>query len=240
MSVNKIFPVNIDDISLGQVVDMTLSGNLLGYIVTPNVDHMCRIYKSQSFRDLYSGANLVVCDSRILQYLSYLSKSPIVNVVRGSDLIVTLLKKIDSDEEIVVVGSDDRFSSQIKDMYGLKNVFCYVPPMGFISNNEEIDRVVDQVGKSKGRIVLMAVGSPQQEIMSRKLIDIYPDKLFICCGNAVNFAVGNVSRSPRWMSDVGLEWLYRCMVEPKRMIPRYLKNVEIFWLYLFSKERSDG
>lgn len=232
MSVNKIFPVNIDDISLNQVVDMILSDKISGYIVTPNVDHMCRIYKCQSFRDLYSGADLVVCDSKILQYLSYFSKSPIINVVRGSDLVVSLLRKISLDEEIVVVGSNNSFSRQIKSMYGLKNVFCYVPPMGFISSKEEIDRVIEQVGQSKGRIVLMAVGSPQQEIVTRKLVDIYPEKLFICCGNAVNFAVGNVRRSPKWMSDVGLEWLYRSMVEPKRMIPRYFRNIEIFYLYL--------
>jgi N-acetylglucosaminyldiphosphoundecaprenol N-acetyl-beta-D-mannosaminyltransferase len=55
----------------------------------------------------------------------------------------------------------------------------------------------------------------------------------IGAGATLDFIAGNVSRSPAWMSDVGLEWLYRLAREPRRLGHRYLVRdpeiVRIAW-----------
>ena len=55
-------------------------------------------------------------------------------------------------------------------------------------------------------------------------------------GATLDFIAGNVSRSPTWMSDAGLEWLYRLAREPRRLAHRYLvrdpQSVKIAWRML--------
>ena len=43
-------------------------------------------------------------------------------------------------------------------------------------------------------------------------------------GAAFDFIAGSKSRGPRWMSRLGLEWVYRLASEPRRLAIRYLKH----------------
>ena len=50
-----------------------------------------------------------------------------------------------------------------------------------------------------------------------------PDaKISICAGATVDFIAGNLKRAPKWMSNHGLEWLYRVTQDPQRLLKRYL------------------
>lgn len=47
----------------------------------------------------------------------------------------------------------------------------------------------------------------------------------------MDFIAGSVSRAPKWMQDIGLEWFYRFLQEPKRMFRRYfVDDIRIFGL----------
>ncbi|MEM7771753.1 MAG: WecB/TagA/CpsF family glycosyltransferase, partial [Cyanobacteria bacterium P01_A01_bin.37] len=75
-------------------------------------------------------------------------------------------------------------------------------------------------------------GAPKQE----KWIYKYRDRLtciktFLAIGATINFEAGYTRRSPKWMSESGLEWLYRLMSEPGRLWKRYLVEDTTFaWL----------
>ena len=52
-------------------------------------------------------------------------------------------------------------------------------------------------------------------------------------GATIDFEAGVVKRAPKWVSNVGLEWFYRLMKEPRRLYRRYLlDDVEIFPIFL--------
>ena len=176
-------------------------------------------------------AFLCVCDSKIVQFLSVFCKKRIKNVVRGSDLTVRLLETFSENEAILVIGSDESHAERIKQRFGLKNVKCYVPPMGFVHIKEEVNKVKHFLKNESARIVFLAVGSPQQELVATEYNEENGDKMLICCGNAINFAVGLNKRAPAFMSRIGLEWFYRIIQEPGRMAPRYLANLKIFPLF---------
>ncbi|MDP2505037.1 WecB/TagA/CpsF family glycosyltransferase [Oceanobacter sp. 3_MG-2023] len=227
---NKVFPVEIDDIPLKDVTSGIIDGRLNGVIVTPNVDHMCRIYSSNTFRDLYRQANLCVCDSKILQYISILKRRRINNVVRGSDLTIDILKEC-KGRKVLIVGSDENQAVKVKRIYGVSEVNLVVPSFGFINDPDEFNALVDEISSIEWDVAFFAVGSPQQEILAFDVLENMDcqQRTILCCGNAINFAIGNVSRSPKWMSTIGIEWFYRMIVEPRRMIPRYFKNLMIFY-----------
>ena len=238
--VNKIFPVTINDISLTKVRDDILTKKINGIVVTPNVDHMCRIYSDSSFKTLYTNADLCVCDSKILQLISILKKQKIYNVVRGSDLTVELLK-CSKNIRVLIVGSESNQSTLLCKTFGLKSVQHFLPSFGFVDKPDELQELVSEICKTDWDISFFAVGSPQQEILAHMVkseIEL-SGRTIICCGNAINFAVNNVKRSPNWMSNIGLEWLFRIIIEPKRMVPRYLKNISIFYYVFFKDDNSE-
>ena len=63
-------------------------------------------------------------------------------------------------------------------------------------------------------------------------------KVFLAIGATINFEAGDIKRAPKWMSEIGLEWCYRLLSEPKRLWKRYLlDDLPFFWLVLQQKFR---
>ena len=54
-----------------------------------------------------------------------------------------------------------------------------------------------------------------------------PANISIGVGGTLDFLSGNVKRAPRFMRNLGLEWLYRLLIQPSRL-PRILKAVILF------------
>ena len=206
------------------------------YVVTPNVDHFYRlnIPGNDAFKLAYANADLRVCDSRIVKKLSVLERKPIINVVPGSDLTLCLLTSAWArTAKILVVGPERGDVEFVKQKLSLSNVISYSPPMGFIASEIEIAKCVDAVVDSSAGLVLLAVGSPQQEILASRikmaaLEEKEKGSIVLCVGASWDFLSGKAVRAPRFMQVLHLEWLHRACTNPKRLIPRYWSN--FVWL----------
>ena len=71
-------------------------------------------------------------------------------------------------------------------------------------------------------LLIACFGCPKQEKWIYENYQKYDAKVSICAGATVDFLAGNVKRAPKWMSDNGLEWLFRITQDPKRLAKRYL------------------
>ena len=59
-------------------------------------------------------------------------------------------------------------------------------------------------------------------------------------GASIDFEAGSVKRAPKWMSNHGLEWFYRFLMEPKRLFKRYfVDDVKILGL-IYKYRKNDG
>ena len=113
----------------------------------------------------------------------------------------------------------------------LSVVGTYSPSYGFEKKEDEIDYIISIINEAKPDILAVGLGAPKQE----KFIYKYKEKLKVpvslAIGASIDFEAGNVKRAPKWMSDNGLEWLYRLSKEPKRMFKRYIvDDLKIFRL----------
>ncbi|NER31345.1 MAG: WecB/TagA/CpsF family glycosyltransferase, partial [Symploca sp. SIO1C4] len=81
------------------------------------------------------------------------------------------------------------------------------------------------------------VGAPKQEKWICKYKSKLPQiKIFMAIGATIDFEAGNINRAPKWVSEVGMEWLYRLLSEPQRLWKRYLVDDPLFfWLILKQK-----
>ena len=212
-------------------------------IVTPNVDHFNRLALDSSFGELYSDADYVLCDSRIVQKLSLLFEDkPVKHVVPGSDLTAIIFSRLDnSDCNVFVVGPTDSEVNKVRVKYSLTALQSFNPSMGFIRNENEVESIVSAIISAKPKIVFLAVGSPQQEALAVKIKKRYSDlglhqgPVLLCVGASIDFIIGKVTRAPVFMQKAHLEWLFRALTEPRRLIPRYYNN--FCWLVSYAWSR---
>ena len=205
-----------------------------GYIVTPNVDHVIRHYYSAQFRALYSQAAYVLLDSRFLAHTIGIIKRKLFRVCLGSDLTTSILCKVIRPQDVaVLVGGTAEQAHTLRARFGLTSLHHIQPPMNLLSNPAAVDACVRDIeALSPFRFCFLAIGSPQQEVIAQKLKERNVARgLALCVGAAVNFVTGAERRAPIWMQQLGLEWLFRLVMNPRRLARRYLvRGPRIFWL----------
>jgi len=189
-----------------------------GYIVTPNVDHMVRLHREPGLRELYAGADLCLCDSRILRLLARLSgiKLPLV---AGSDLCAALFRDvIKPGDKIAVVGSTADFMDRLRAKFPDVDFVHHAPPMGLRTNPKALREAARFLASADARFSFVTAGSPQQEIIAS---DARPlpgaGGMTLCVGAGLEFLTGEQVRAPRVLQRLGLEWAHRLATNPGRL-----------------------
>lgn len=214
-----------------------------GYLVTPNVDHMVRLSKEKSLLPLYESAWLRVSDSRILEIFAKLSKIKLP-ACPGSDLAHSLFDNIiKSDDKITIIGGDKETIEIIRNKYNLSQLLWHSPPMGLKNKPDEIEKCAEFIANSGAKFHFICVGSPQQEMIAKKVLDFPNAKgVGLCLGASIDFISGKTERAPKILQDLRLEWLHRLLSEPKRMWKRYLvegPKILLIWLnWLKTKNKA--
>ena len=97
-------------------------------------------------------------------------------------------------------------------------------------------RVLEHINEHQPDILLVGMGTPQQEVWVERHFDEVDAKVVWTVGALFEYVSGRIKRAPHWMSDNGLEWIFRLAVEPRRMWRRYLLGNPAF-LYRVLEER---
>lgn len=206
------------------------------YIVTPNIDHFSRLEESHTeFFAAYKHATIRVCDSRIVKILSIFEEKKIKNVVPGSDLTKEVLSHpVLSKKRILLVGPSAEDAVRISEKYSLTQANWLTPPMHFIKSQDEVHKCLDQIKAANPELIFLAVGSPQQEILAKRIQEESINRksqieMIFCIGASLDFLSERSTRAPRWMQSAHLEWLHRMLGQPRRLVPRYFKNA--LWIF---------
>lgn len=228
--------LEIDDYELREALAIiaAFGSERFGYLVTPNVDHVIRYVEDGEFRELYAQAALVLLDSRFLAHLVGLMKRRRYRVSSGSDLTAAVLSGvIRPNDVVVVVGGSTHQVQELRVRFGLLALHHIDPPMNFIRDASAVEACLREIEAiSPFRFCFLAIGSPQQEIIARKLKERGIARgLALCIGASINYVTGVEKRAPRWMQKMGCEWLFRLLQNPQRLGRRYLlRGPRIFLL----------
>ncbi|MGF1539702.1 MAG: WecB/TagA/CpsF family glycosyltransferase [Pleurocapsa sp.] len=95
---------------------------------------------------------------------------------------------------------------------------------------QENNAVIDKINGFKPDILIVGMGMPLQEMWIQQNYEQIDASVIIPCGAVIDRLAGLVPDCPLWMSNVGLEWLYRLIREPKRLASRYLLGNPLFFL----------
>ncbi len=201
-----------------------------GVIFTPNVDHLMKLRRDPDFVSVYQKADFKVCDSQVLMYASKFLGKPLKAKLSGADLFPWFCEyhKDNENIKIFLLGGAENVAKEAQRRINARTgreivVGEYSPPHGFESNPEECAKIISLIQSSPANVLAVCLGAPKQE----KWITTYRDHLpnvdiFMAIGAAVDFEAGCKPRAPQYVSELGLEWLYRLICEPKRLWRRYL------------------
>jgi exopolysaccharide biosynthesis WecB/TagA/CpsF family protein len=211
-----------------------------GVLVTPNLDHLIKLQKDREFYDAYRKAEWVVCDSRILYFLSKLLKKSFPEAIPGSSFFTAFYEyhKDDPNCRIFLLGAREGIAKKAMERIN-ERVGCQIvvgghsPSFGFEKNEKECETLVDIVNNSGANVVLVGVGAPKQEKWIMKWKDKMPNvDIWMALGATIDFEAGTLKRAPMLYRKIGMEWLYRFFKEPKRLFGRYfVDDTKFFWYF---------
>ena len=217
--------VNMSE-TIGSINNMILI-NIKSYIVAINVDVVMKIESDSYLKKIVDDANMVLVDGKPLVWIAKWHKRPVKAKISGSDLVPELCKVASEKQySIFIIGGKEGVADRAKNnlekkLPKINIVGTYAPPFGFENNDDEIAHINNLISNANPDILIACFGCPKQEKWVYENYKKYGATVSICAGATVDFLAGNVKRAPKWMSNHGLEWLYRAFQDPKRLIKRY-------------------
>lgn len=226
----KFMNTNIDNLTMAETlheIDKLIQKKNCSYVVTPNVDHIVRLEKDEELQKVYKNASLILTDGKPLIWISKWYKTPIKEKISGSDLFPRVCQlAANKNYTMYLLGAaegvaDTAARNLMKKYPGLNIVGTYSPPFGFEKNEQEMNKIKTQIQEVHPDILIVGLGCPKQEKFMYYHCKELGVPISFGLGASIDFEAGNIKRAPKWMSNHGLEWLYRFSKEPKRLFKRY-------------------
>lgn len=217
------------------------------YVCFANVHMVVEAYRDPMFNTVVKNADIVTPDGQpVAVFLQRLKKIDQVRVA-GLDLFPDLLKEAEARKKAVYFyGATEeileKIVSKAKTQFPeLRVSGSYAPPFRRMTVEEDA-QVIDQINQTKPDLIFVALGCPKQEQWMAKHKTVIKGCM-LGIGHAFKVYAGISKRSPRWMQQLSLEWVYRLFQEPGRLWKRYFfTNTFFLWLtfkyYLFGAKQE--
>lgn len=215
------------------------------YICVSNVHTTVTAYRDKSYRAVQNGSALNLPDGKPLSIVQKAMGHKNAGRVPGPDVMTEVFALSEGK------GYTHYFYGSTPEVLGalqkrllekypkLRIVGMYSPP--FRPLREEEDRaVVERIRKAEPDFIWVGLGAPKQE----RWMAAHEGKfrgVMLGVGAGFDFHAGTASRAPRWMQECCLEWLYRMVQDPRRLVKRYLDTNFSFLWYLhkeYGKKRK--
>lgn len=214
-----------------------------GVLITPNVDHLVKLQKDKEFYEVYQQAEWVICDSKILYILSKFLKNSLSEAIPGSSFFTSFYQyhKNDPNCKIFLLGAAEGIAAKAMKRINQKlgrNIIigAHSPSFGFEKKEKECEKIIQIINASGANVLLVGVGAPKQEKWIMKYRNYMPQiDIFMALGATIDFEAGTLKRAPIFWQKIGMEWLYRCFKEPRRLFKRYFID-DMKFFYYFSKQ----
>lgn len=188
------------------------------FAVTHNAQSLVLVAKGHAFADACADATLIFNDSQVVRGLARVFFGQRLKLCAGSDLTLELLRHVLRPEDpITVIGGPPDVATLLAEQYGLRRVVQHMPPMGYADMPDAFAQAVRFVLDHPGRVTLVCTGMPRSEALLLAVHRAGGGRGFaLAVGSSLHFATGLVTRAPKPMRRLGLEWLWRLALNPRQ------------------------
>lgn len=198
-------------------------------IITLNPEMIVNATKDIEFQAAINNANLIVPDGTGIVWAFKTLNKETIERVPGIELSETILEFANQlKKRIAIFGSTrnilDKVSIVLQNKY--PNIII-VKTMDGYQGIEKDSEIAEEISNENPDLVMVALGSPRQEIWINKYSYLFPESIMIGIGGSLDVWSGKIKRAPKWFRDNHLEWFYRAISQPKRT-SRILKSLPKF------------
>lgn len=215
----KIDKVNVEEAS-DAIMGFIENGGEAKAVFTPNSEIVMQGYRNEKIRNALNCADLLTADGIGVVYASKILKNPISQRCAGYDTACRLLEKMGKKKKSVYLfgskpGIAERAAEEMTKKYdGLVISGC---DDGYFDEAKERE-IIARINEKSPDVLFVCLGAPKQEMW------IYEHKKELNCrvcmglGGSLDVFAGEVERAPEFYQKHGIEWLYRLIKQPKRII----------------------
>lgn len=211
------------------------------YICVSNVHTTVMAFRDKKYRLVQNSAAMALPDGQPLSIVSRKRGFTQARRVPGPDLMPAILAlSPEKGYRHYFYGSTESTLAELRKVLTrrypkLQIAGVYSPPFRTLTKEED-EEIIRRINDSGADFVWVALGAPKQEIW------MYEHRhkvkgLMLGVGAAFDFTAGTTKRAPMWMQKLCLEWVFRILRDPKRMLPRYL-NTNFAFLYYVHRENK--
>ncbi|GEN63088.1 glycosyl transferase [Acetobacter oeni] len=201
-------------------------------------------------RELFRNAEIAFCDGAGVQLASLFLNGKRLHRTTPPEWVGNVLQQLGPEASVFWLGGEEHVVAEAADIFarrygcrtaGWRNGFFDVNPDSYDSK-----ALLAEIWRTRPSVLLLNMGMPRQEKWLWDNWDKLPPLVAITAGALVDHAAGRVTRPPRWVANLGMEWLVRLSREPQRLWRRYIIGLPVFGLYVLRYKivamfkKSDG
>ncbi|WP_373530910.1 WecB/TagA/CpsF family glycosyltransferase [Vampirovibrio sp.] len=217
------------------------------FCVTLNLDILRLTNENESFFNVVKNADFIFADGMPIIWLSQAkglrseNTIPLPERVPGCDIVQDMCRlSHEKGYKLFILGAGpgvaDMASQKLKQQLPNINVVgTYCPSAAELSNDAQSQEIIKTINATAAQVLFVALGAPKQENWVYRHRDQLAPYVILPCGGSIDFIAGTQKKSPTWLGNLGLEWLYRLACNPKRLFKRYILDDLPFLIKAYCK-----
>ncbi len=198
-------------------------GRVSVFYLNPHVWNLARA--APDFKAALDAADVVWCDGIGILLASWLLGDRLPARMTVPDFLDDVCRQcVKNGRTLYFLGGEEGLAQKARGTIcrrhpGLQVVGAH---HGFLATREEERRLIEEIRRLAPDLLLVGMGSPQQELWIMRNLAVLNVRIGWAVGALFDILGGKVPRAPAWAGRCGLEWLHRLLVEPRRLWQRYL------------------
>lgn len=222
----SVVGVPLDPLTTSELVSLLMSWTEQpGPRVAVGVNaHVCNLASTDSrFRERMLAADVCYADGQSVVWAGRMLGVPVPERIATTDLVFPLVAECARQGKRVFLygaapGVADAAAARLRSTAPELQVAA---SHGFVPA-DRMGEVIDSIRSHRTDVLLVGLGDPLQQEWIADHRDELGVPVILSCGGLFDWTSGKRRRAPAWMISTGLEWLWRLLIEPKRLARRYL------------------
>lgn len=231
----------LDLTATADVIEAQIKKGEKGYVVIGGVHAIIEGQDNSHLRECMNAAQLCTADGMPLVWVGRIEGNKNIGRVYGPDLMLRLIKDgVDKGWKHYFYGGApgvvEKLKTRLEQRFaGVQIVGTQCPPFRELTVEEEVE-LLEEIAQLEPTFFWIGLTNPKQIALMNRLQGKISAPVMVGVGAGFDLNAGLLRQAPPAIQNAGLEWLFRLLMEPKRLWRRYFSTNPRF-IYLYFKKR---
>lgn len=225
----RVLGVRVDGVQIPGVIarmeDWIARRDFARYVAFTGMHGVAEAQKDRALQEILNTADLVVPDGMPLVWLARWHGYPLRRRVYGPELMEAFCQKTRSRYRHFFYGGKpgvaEELARALRERFDIVVAGTYTPPFRHLTREEELE-LAARLEAAAPDVLWVGLSTPKQERWMYEHRHRLNVPVMLGVGAAFDLNSGNLKQAPSWMREHGFEWLFRLLLEPRRLWRRYL------------------